>query len=360
MTMSDSCTIIGLTWTLAGLCIFALAARLYTRWKTLSKWLSEDWIMLLGLLLQLVFQATVTINWWWGLGRPQAELVYFPQIENVVKWNWIGSIPGVVASVVSRVGAGLTLVRIFETKKYFKRFVYTATIAETLAGILVLGAILSQTSPFEAIWNPTVEKKHVMGRNFVKYTAYFFFSIALLMDLTFVVWPVKIIWDLNMPLRRRVGLCILLAMSLVTLAAGLAKVVYYSRGIELTNTDIDIDGKSVIWTSIESSFVIIMACLPIIPGFLRIVIPQLRNFGSELKKSISSSSSYALHKLPITFSRHSPRQGGADIEKQAVEMYANLSIDSLLIVSEPPEVHKQDSDGNHNIWRTDRFSVTYD
>ncbi|KAI0154336.1 hypothetical protein GGR57DRAFT_111705 [Xylariaceae sp. FL1272] len=358
MMMSNSCTIIGLTWTLTGLCILALAARLYTRWKTLSKWLSEDWIMLLGLVFQIVFQVTVTINWSWGLGRPQADLVYFPQIENVVKWNWIGSIPGVLTAVISRVGAGLTLVRIFETKKHFKRFVYTTTIAETVAGILVLGAILSQTSPFEAIWNPAVEKKHVMGRYFVKYTAYFFFSIALLMDLTFVVWPVKIIWKLNMPLRRRIGLCILLAMSLVTLAAGLAKVVYYSRGIELTTTDIDIDGQSVIWTSIETAFIIIMACLPIIPGFLKLIMPQLRTFGVELKESVSSGREYALGKLPTTFSRYSSSRR-ADIEKQAEEAYANLSMDSLLIVGEPPQVHKPNSDGSHNIWRTDRFSVTY-
>ncbi|KAI8630933.1 hypothetical protein F5Y19DRAFT_474053 [Xylariaceae sp. FL1651] len=355
-------TIIGVTWTLTVLCLLVLSARLYARQKLLSKWLPEDWIMLLAGSSHIYYQITVTINFRWGLGKPMENLIYDPQIKNIIKWSWLGFIANLLVFVLSRISVGLSLVHIFGTKRAFKWFVYVVTALEAVVSILVVFAVLFRIQPFQGTWDKSIRITRVMNINFLKYSAYLSNSLALLMDVTFVFWPIAIIWNLNMPLRRRIGLCVLLAMSLATLAAGLARVVVYSRSINLTEVDLQAEALVIVLSAIESSFVIIMGSAPAMPSFFELCRLQFLLLSSSLRKANNSGHGSRSNTSLATAHDHSAYLN-IDSALQGMDKYGTSN--DALIVNGRLQSHFRDGisydlEASNSIIRTCQFSVTYE
>lgn len=109
-------------------------------------------------------------------------------------------------------------------------------------------------------------------------------------DLTYVLFPVGIIWRLNMRLRTKVYLCLLMSLSLVTMTASLLKSVYGSLGtghVSNNNQELQYDSSlSVVWAGLEQSLVIILTCVPALRVISKMDFPYLRSIRSCLVKFV--------------------------------------------------------------------------
>lgn len=109
-------------------------------------------------------------------------------------------------------------------------------------------------------------------------------------DLTYVLFPVGIIWRLNMRLRTKIYLCLLMSLSLVTMAASLLKSVYGSLGtghVTNNNQELQYDSSlSVVWAGLEQSLVIILTCVPALQVISKMDFPYLRSIRSSLVKFV--------------------------------------------------------------------------
>ncbi|KAI0869650.1 hypothetical protein GGS24DRAFT_511735 [Hypoxylon argillaceum] len=275
---------LGVTWTLTSIAILAMTARLYLRGRVLHGISADDWLMLLAVLGQTGSQVCVTIASSWGLGMHDADLYFYPNLVNVLKWLWISLVPGTAGTVLARTSIAVFLFRLFGTKIWFKRFLIVTNVLQASTSIALLVIIFTSVRPVQGLWNPLLPAHrldpHTQGTVALVAQSFLAFS-----DLTYVLFPVLIVWRLNMPLRQRVGLCLLLALSLGTLAASIAKAItsnilntVSASGSSMSDLQYDAAYSNLIGNT-EQSLVIIIGCIPPLRPIMKV----------KMVKSLSSS-----------------------------------------------------------------------
>lgn len=85
-----------------------------------------------------------------------------------------------------------------------------------------------------------------------------------------------------MPLRRKIGLALLMSMTIVTMVASIMKTVT-SASAPTTGTDVQYaQSLGVLWAGIEQTFVIIMGCVPALRSFANLDFHFLRSISESL------------------------------------------------------------------------------
>lgn len=126
---------------------------------------------------------------------------------------------------------------------------------------------------------------------------FLFTALFAISDLTYVLFPTMIIWKLKMPRARRLALCSIMALSLVTMVAAILKGLITLGLHEFTLPFRPNDGF--LWSGIEQTLVIIMGTLPtLIPmiafdnlfmNYVRSVVRQISSLGDGSRRSASTS-----------------------------------------------------------------------
>ncbi|TRX91997.1 hypothetical protein FHL15_007094 [Xylaria flabelliformis] len=297
--------IMGLTWALTSLCVVIVAARVYVRARILHGLLSDDWLMLIATAGQVAFQACLTKSLQWGLGKHDEDLS-FTQLVNILKW----------------------------------------------------------CSPVEGLWNPVIPARR-WNPNIELYLAFFSQSTLTFSDLTYVLFPVLVIWKLNMPNSRKMALSALLSLSLLTMTASILKTVTAetSRGSQNAEYSASLGA---LWSAIEQSFVIIMGSIPPLRPLVTADWPRLRSLGRRFSEIMTMTTT-------IRPRWKQPGSNGPDPRSE----YYNLDAMSSRKIGQSPasqsdnhssyqgptieHVKRSDNgldEGNH-IRRTDCFSLEY-
>ncbi|KAI1352256.1 hypothetical protein F5Y01DRAFT_313998 [Xylaria sp. FL0043] len=278
--------IMGLTWALTSLCIIVVAARVYVRAHILHGLLSDDWLMLIATAGQIGFQACLTKSMQWGLGKHDKDLS-FTQLVNILKFVWLSTIPGLLGTVLARVSITVLLIRLFGNKRWLKWYLIFWTTFQSLATIALLIIIFVQCSPVEGLWDPSIPARR-WNPNIELYLAFFSQSTLTFSDLTYVLFPVLIVWKLNMPNRRKIALSGLLSLSLLTMTASILKTITAETSRGGHNAEYDAS-LSALWSATEQSFVIIMGSIPSLRALTATEWPRLRSLVRSLTGARAST-----------------------------------------------------------------------
>ncbi|KAI0479888.1 hypothetical protein F4859DRAFT_530031 [Xylaria cf. heliscus] len=286
--------IIGVSWTLTTICTLFVAFRLYQRSRPPTRLGWDDWIILLALVLSHItpspsfYLSTVislqfTVAYHFGAGKHDEDLT-LPQLIKVLMWFWISTTPALIVSIVARISASILLVRIFRTVNWFKWFVIVFTTLQTIVGIVAIITIYTQASPIQALWDPAVKptKKRDRRYQIIVNVAQSLFAFS---DLSYVFLPVFIIWRLNMPLHRKIGLAVLLSLSLISFVGSVMKPVTASIAHNQYESSLVI-----LWSNLEQTLVIIISCVPALRSLVLLEMPIIRSIGSSLRSLITPSS----------------------------------------------------------------------
>ncbi|KAK8024451.1 hypothetical protein PG993_012517 [Apiospora rasikravindrae] len=254
---------IGFMWTFTSLAMIAIALRLYVRVFIVEKLGLDDWFMIVAGIFQLAYQACMTKAYQWGLGMDSMNLTYDPQITNILKWNLIGSIPGIVVAICARISIATLLIRLFGGRKWFKWYliVFTTLQSATAAATEMLYCL--QTDPIEGFWNPMIPARRLdpMIAKVLWMTGQTLFTVA---DLSYVILPVSFIWKLKMPLHRKIPLMALICMSIFTAVASIMRTILVQEAVGQAEAMQGV-ARMFLWANLETTFTIIMGCLPILP-----------------------------------------------------------------------------------------------
>lgn len=80
-------------------------------------------------------------------------------IPALVKANWEGQTPGILASVIARISIAILLARLFGIRRWFRWYVYTVTALQSFCECLLIIVVWAQCRPVEALWNPSIPHK---------------------------------------------------------------------------------------------------------------------------------------------------------------------------------------------------------
>lgn len=159
----------GLTWTLTGLAIIAVAARCQLKLKFKLPIIIEDYLMILALALQISYQTGFTLMCNWGSGRPMSTLTA-EQMFNINKWSWTFTVPGFLVSIIARISIAILLVRIFGRVRWFKMYMTYFTTIQSIVGVVSIIFLVAQCDPYEGLWNTAVIRRY-WDKRIYQYTA---------------------------------------------------------------------------------------------------------------------------------------------------------------------------------------------
>ncbi|RYO85357.1 hypothetical protein DL764_009183 [Monosporascus ibericus] len=361
-------SILGVTWALTLLAVFVVGVRLYTRFRVVKFLSWEDWIMLVAVVLQVFYLGFIHAACAWGLGKPapalMADLNSFIVVQ---KWSWVSTTFATLVSVLARISIALLFVRIFGAKLWLKYFFTICTTLITLNGVLTIVFSWVAVRPVQAIWNPLIDSNRWDPR-ISGYTAFVLQVFYAFSDLTYVLFPVIIVWRRNMSMGRRVGLIIVMTLGLITLASAILKmsiiiVTTFGGPVEHGSRN-HFQGLIYLTSSIEQALVIIMGCIPTLQQVRHIDFTRLRSISSSLvslipKRGRKNSSSDA-----STQYNSFKRSGYQDLDLRPKLKIPVDGRECLMVpVAVTAEVayvgsNLQETVG-HFIRRTDDFSVAY-
>ncbi|KAI0009470.1 hypothetical protein F4779DRAFT_581727 [Xylariaceae sp. FL0662B] len=356
-------TIMGLTWTLTVLAILAVAARFYYRRQYRSFGSADDWIMLAALVLQIVYQACITVLVHWGLGKASTNLTT-EELIMTKKWTWISAPFANLVSLCARISIVIMLIRIFETRKWFKWFLIIFTTILGIVDILALLFVWVQVTPIEALWNINVPAKQLLDPGVQQYASLALQLLYTISDLTYVLFPVMFIWKLHMPVARKIGFILLMCLSLITMGAALAKVVVVFMRMNATpiagSTNFRyFNGLVNLLCGVEQCLVIIMGCIPSLRPMakLRPNWKLLSDIGESLASLLTTRSRRKGSNGP-------PSSWAKDVSFDDLEMTPTISEERPVpsIRNSIRNFRKSSNPSmraNGQIRRTDDFTITY-
>ncbi|KAI1337315.1 hypothetical protein F5Y15DRAFT_158593 [Xylariaceae sp. FL0016] len=277
--------ILGVSWTLTAIsCVFIVIRFLYRR-RVPSRLGWDDWSIGVAGCLQLVHVSFVTTACHYGAGMHDEDLT-LDQLVHVLKWFWITTTPAILVSIVARASAAILLIRIFGSKTWLRWYFIIFTVFQIIGGIINIVFIWIQQTPIESVWNPLVEPTFERAGDFDDISAYVSQALFAFADLSYVLFPVVIIWKLNMPLRNKIGLCVVMGLSLISFVGSVMKAVTSSTAESQYSASLVI-----LWSSIEQTLVIIISCIPALRHAILAELPMLHSIGSSLVRIVTGARS---------------------------------------------------------------------
>ncbi|KAK9415508.1 putative Trichodiene oxygenase [Seiridium unicorne] len=356
---------VGISWFLTSLAIIFVFLRLYLRWKSSNGWASPDWIIIVALTFQIAYQAGFTAMCDAGVGKLKKDLTE-TQLKEISRLNWIFAPLAHPASLLARVSIAILLARIFSTRTWFRRYAIISTAFQTLLGIAVFIINVGQSYPYAALWDTSIVGAKKWDLHIYHWAAVVLQIVYAIWDLTFVLFPVMMIWKLNMQWRRKLALTILIALSLVTMAAAASKmVVSLLFTIGATGYVDTIRGTFVIdfTTCLEQALVIIMGCVPTVRLISKLEFPSVRQIGSSLVSLITRTRSKG---AGSDSGSHSPRSESTENLELGTQRKLSDGISAYsvpnpsgFVVTTGGQQGAVFKAADHQVRRTNSFTVTY-
>lgn len=183
-------------------------------------------------------------------------------------------------------------------------------------------------------------------------------------DLTYVLFPVMIVWRLQMALRRKIALIVLMAMSLITMAAALSKavinVVYFDANFSSQGADsFRAFGLQILCTGIEQALVIIMGCTPALRSITKLEVPSITTAIGSLVSLIARTDISRTDGSQTSSRYYNMYRQSGDNE---LNLRSDFASDEEWALNRPVTSSTSQSGPDYSkyVKRTDDYTVTYE
>lgn len=242
------------------------AVRLYTRRYILQSVGYDDYAIVLATILALAFSILTCYQINNGLGRHIWD-VTAAQFYQLMK---IGDIGGPIFYNISTLFIKVSLCLFYLRLKPFPAFqvaCYTVMVISIIYSLLAAFGFAWVCQPIEKYWDFSI-----LTGKCINLTAYFLATACINAgtDLALLILPIWIMKDLNLPLRRKIGVALLLMTGSLVCVVSIIRMKIVIDGMYTTA----LDGTwgmvaNFIWILIEMWLGIICACLPSVHSFVR-------------------------------------------------------------------------------------------
>ncbi|MCJ1458983.1 hypothetical protein MMC28_009360 [Mycoblastus sanguinarius] len=271
-------TINAVNWTFTMVALAAVCARLFGRIK-LSRNLGWDdfWIMvsmvrpsvLAASLLSILYTAMATASINAGIGR-HTYYMNDHQRAKAIRLSTIAFVPGILSVGVPKLAVACLLERLLnplKMKKWPGRILYSLSICSIVSLALCAVILLVQCKPTAGLWNSSLKPKCWNPSVEIDY-AIFSGAFSAFVDLYLAVYPMTVLFGLNMSMDKKVGCSCALGLGVVAAAVAIYKCTTIPELRDRADYTYATSGLEIV-TSVEATVIIIAACLPTLrPVFL--------------------------------------------------------------------------------------------
>ena len=204
----------------------------------------------------------------YGTGRHYQTLNSLQKVM-AVKLNWISQPFTIFSCGVGKISVALLILRIMPKNKTRERFLYILITLLLIINTICVAFIFGQCSPARKLWEPSI-RGSCMKPYVQQDVGFFQSSFSAFSDFLLALFPLVIIYNLQMKLAVKVGIGCAMSLGLVATGAAIVKTIQLE---ELTaRDDYTYDTVNlVLWLSTEMYIVIIAACVPTLRPLLPIL-----------------------------------------------------------------------------------------
>lgn len=156
-----------------------------------------------------------------GNGRHAYYLSEYDKVQ-ASKWSRLTVPPNLTACTLSRISFCLFLMRIVDRQRIYKLFLWSVVFVTTVTTAGTVVNLLASCKPIDKLWNPKHPGTCVPASQNVAF-GLTQSSAAIAADFLLAVFPILILRKLNMALKTKIALGILMGMGLFVGIAALIK-----------------------------------------------------------------------------------------------------------------------------------------
>ncbi|KAH7313877.1 hypothetical protein B0I35DRAFT_513461 [Stachybotrys elegans] len=272
-------------WLMLALTVIFVAMRFYVRVRVFSRLLVDDYYLIAALLCGALSATLATIAVDSGNGLHMAILSDRQQ-QDVVMWTTAAFCPGIMFFGLPKVAIVLLLVRLLDPPKGFRIFLWSLIAISQVSFICLIGLLLGRCNPPARMWNPAVDGD-CMDIHIVTDFAMFTGAFSAFIDVVLAVYPAFVLLQTKMPLRRKVGLTVVLGVGAVGGGVAIYKTLIIPYGLGSTDFSYH-SARIIIWTTVEGSTHIMAASMPVFAPLMDMVL----NGGNPFRRSKRAEKPY--------------------------------------------------------------------
>jgi hypothetical protein len=318
--------ILGVTAVFHLLALSFVGVRMYIRFIVIKAPKIDDAFMIVATAGALLGMICVIIQAPKGLGRHR-QTINDDDFVKLRLLNWIYSLFSVIISFsVLKISIALSLLRLSRARWYL----YSLYALMAFIGcytLIALVSFLAYCTPISAGWDNKVKAKCYSREIFVAFSI-FNNSCSMFSDVVCATLPIPIVWKLQMKLRTRIYLVIVLSLGYLTVAMGAVKA-YWQIGAK-RNPDTWFEHNIQFYGFLQFNLGIIVACAPTLKPLL----------GRALKLSSSDKFSGGY------YADGTSKKQGQDSKRRTTIRAHEFELDT--VVGLEKETHDPMPTGRHN------------
>ncbi|KAJ5082231.1 hypothetical protein N7532_011274 [Penicillium argentinense] len=235
----------------------------------------DDVLMIIASISAIASTVFLTLSVQHGFGKPLGD-PFTHDTSLVLKYIAI-QIPIVTLSTtIARTSFIIYLVAVLGTKKAYQISLWIV-LAIQLAGNIASAVLpLSICKNVNILWDPTVKTTCGDDAAVIKF-AYFSNTFNSATDLFLAVFPTVVFWNLNLKLRIKISLIVLLSLGIVAMVASIIKTTKLDTLPSITNLGTTGGIELIRWGYVENAIIIITSSIPCIRP---LIISSVRKFSS--------------------------------------------------------------------------------
>ncbi|KAJ5950913.1 uncharacterized protein N7479_009326 [Penicillium vulpinum] len=319
-------------WTLTGIAIFIVALRVTAKIR-IRKWGWDDILMVSALVsllvsylrcLTIVGSALITVGTKYGFCRHVWDLDTKKVVPKVIMFDYLTQTFGIAGGTLGRISFIIFIIGLLGTRKSHRVILWIIVGLQIVTNLILIIILFVQCPGHaSAIWAQNGEHK-CWDVRVQAYYGYYQGSFNSATDLYLAVFSTYIFWNLNLKLRVKIGLVILLGLGIFAMAASVIKVVQTQVLAHAADDPTVATVNYNRWLYIEAYLVIITTSIPCI----RSLVGSVRGWKAGTGQSkYELSSPYGGNSIPTPRSR---RLTATIPGKSMIRISDNSSADNIL------------------------------
>ncbi|KAF2494293.1 hypothetical protein BU16DRAFT_512732 [Lophium mytilinum] len=267
IAFSEADQILAITGVFCGAAFMAVLLRIYVRAVMLKVFGSDDYLMVIAMVLGLATFGHFVAETHYGLGKHFLVMLTTPGMyQTFAKLLFFHSIWIMIAVSCVKISIALFLLRL-STRTPYKRFLISIIVFLVLFTITCSMTLIFQCIPVQAAWNTTLRPPPMgfgtakcYSKTIFRDIGLFNSSINIATDILFATLPIPLVWSLKLNTRTKISLILILSLGFFASAAAIVKAVQQYN--VLTDMDWTVHDSFNVWNYIELTVGIVAATLP--------------------------------------------------------------------------------------------------
>ncbi|KAL2816651.1 hypothetical protein BDW59DRAFT_182400 [Aspergillus cavernicola] len=273
MAGDKSPMIVAVSWTETAIGLVFFALRFVSNWKIVARFRWDFAIASLTVVTEFTAQIFLQLSVDAGMGQHIGTLTHANEVR-ALKWSWAFQLLAIAASTLGKLAILAFLIQIRGRHEKKPWFLITVGVLVGAVNVTVLGTILGQCAPMEKLWDDHLEGNCDPGRVVNQNYSFFQASFNSFLDALLASYPVHLFWKLQMKIRIKVALSVLMGLGWIAAVCSAIKT-YELKALTETSDITWAQPSLLIWASTEAWIVIVVGCVPPIRPLMETILQRL-------------------------------------------------------------------------------------